>query len=357
MAYITLNRNKLRHNYRFLKQLFDNNRMQWSIVTKLLCGNSLFIEEIRKLGIKQVCDSRMTNVKTIKKIYPEVEVIYIKPPASKAIPDIIQYTDISFNTEYSTLKMLSDEARRQGKTHKVIIMIELGELREGVLRNDVLSIYQKALILPNIQIIGVGTNFSCLSGVLPDYDKLNQLVLYKDLLAAKFNTSMPYVSGGASVTIPLIFDNTLPKGINHFRIGETLFFGTDVYHSTKLSEMKHNVFLLHSEIIELEEKPLVPEGKLGNNLEGNMPEFDENDRGKTSIRAILDIGLLDVEYAHIYPEDDSISCTGACSDMLIVDLGKNILQYKIGDFITFRMDYMGAFRLMNSRYVGKKVIE
>ena len=55
--------------------------------------------------------------------------------------------------------------------------------------------------------------------------------------------------------------------------------------------------------------------------------------------------------------DNAISCCGACSDMLVVDLGENTTQYKTGDTIAFSMDYMGAVRLMNSRYIGKRVIE
>lgn len=232
-------------------------------------------------------------------------------------------------------------------------MIELGELREGVLRDDVLPIYEKTLTLPHIDIVGVGTNLSCLSGILPDYDKLNQLCLYRDLLHAKFGKAIPYVSGGTSVTIPLLTDKVVPAGINHFRIGETLFFGNDLYHDTLLPDMEHDVLKLYAEIIELEEKPLIPEGRLGTNLEGDTPEFDRNDRGKTSVRAILDIGLLDVEHTRIFPDDNAISCCGACSDMLVVDLGENTTQYKTGDTIAFSMDYMGAVRLMNSRYIGK----
>lgn len=357
MAYITLSRNKLKHNFQFLEKLFGSNAIQWAVVSKLLCGNILFLEEVIHLGFRQICDSRMTNIKAIKKIDPAIETIYIKPPASLAIQEVVQYVDISFNTEYSTLERLSAEASRQGKTHKVIIMVELGELREGVLRDDILDLYERALSLPNIQILGLGTNFSCLSGVLPDHDKLNQLALYRELLVSKHKKSLPLVSGGSSVTIPLLLDGTLPKGINHFRVGETLFFGTDVYHSDPMSEMKHNVFRLYAEIIELEEKSLIPDGRIGNNLEGNTPEYSDENRGKTTIRAILDIGLLDVEYAHIFPDDTSVSCMGASSDMLVVNLEENKNNYTVGDMLTFRMDYMGAFRLMNSMYIEKRVVE
>lgn len=357
MAYITLNKTLLRHNFNYLDNLFEGRGIRWAAVTKLLGGNALYLKEIAQLGIKQLCDSRIANIKTIKQINPDIETIYIRPPASWFIPDIVRYADISLNTQLLTLKKLSAEAGRQGVVHKVIIMVELGELREGVLRRNLIAFYRKAIALPHIRIVGVGTNFSCMSGVLPNYDKLNQLVLYHDLIVAKFNHAIEYISGGSSVTIPLIFEKALPRDVNHFRVGETLFFGTDVYHDSFIEGMKQDVFKLYTEIIELEQKPMIPDGLMGTNMEGHTPTYDELDRGKTSAKAILDVGLIDVEWEHIFPDDPSISCIGVSSDMLVVDLGCNPNDYKVGDVISFRMDYMGAFRLMHSKYIGKKVVE
>lgn len=196
MAYILLNREKLKYNYDFLERLFKGKGIEWAIVSKLLCGNNLFLEELLRLKPKQLCDSRISNLKVIKKISPQTETIYIKPPPLRSVPDIIRFADISFNTQFRTLEMLSAEAIKQNVVHKVVIMIELGELREGVMRENVITFYEKVFTLPHIQIIGIGTNFTCLSGVLPSHDKLNQLVLYRDLLASKFNRGIPWISGG-----------------------------------------------------------------------------------------------------------------------------------------------------------------
>ncbi len=308
-----------------------------------------------KLDIEQVCDSRVTNLKIIKSIKPSVETIYIKPPAKRSIPNIVRYADISMNTEIETIQLLSEEAQKQHKTHKIIIMIELGELREGVMADDFIEFYEKVFKLKNIEVVGIGANLSCLYGVLPNHDKLIQLSLYEQLIEAKFNRQIPYVSGGSSVTIPLIYQNLLPKGINHFRVGETLFLGTDVYNDSPFQEMESNVFRLYSEIIELIEKPLVPQGDMGTNLEGNTFEFDEDNLGKKSYRAIIDIGLLDVESTHIKPTDKNIEIVGASSDMLVIDLGENEKDYKTGGLIEFTLDYMGVLRIINSKYVEKIV--
>lgn len=355
MAFVTIDIKKLKSNYNYLDTLFKKNGIEWSIVSKMLSGNKLFLTELLKFDIKQICDSRVSNLQEIKAINPKIETVYIKPPAKLSIPDIVKYADISMNTEFETIMLLSKEAKRQNKTHKIIIMIELGELREGVLGEHLIDFYESVFKLENIQVVGLGTNLSCLYGVLPNHDKLIQLSLYEQLIEAKFDKQIPYVSGGSSVTIPLIFQNLLPKGINHFRVGETMFLGTDVYNNTKFEKMHSDVFSLNTEIIELIEKPLIPHGEMGTNVEGESFEFNESDIGETSYRAIIDLGLLDVETDHIELVDSSLKVAGASSDMIVIDLDENKKKYKVGDLIEFKLDYMGILRIMNSKYIEKKV--
>jgi predicted amino acid racemase len=356
MAFITLNAKKLKSNFMFLDLLFRKHDIQWSVVSKMLSGNKTFLSELLQLDINQVCDSRVTNLKVIKSINPNVETIYIKPPAKRSISSIVKYADISMNTEIRTIQMLSEEAFKQDKVHKIIIMIELGELREGVMGDHFMRFYEQVFNLKNIDVVGIGTNLSCLYGVLPNQDKLIQLSLYEQLIEAKFNRQIPYVSGGSSVTIPLIFQKLLPKAINHFRVGESLFLGTDVYNNVPLKKMHTDVFRLYSEIIELTEKPMVPSGETSTNVDGLSFEVDESLIGKTTYRAIVDIGLLDVDEKHIDPVDSSLSFVGASSDMLVLDLGTNDKKYKVGDLVEFTMDYMGALRVINSKYIDKRVV-
>ncbi|MCO5252163.1 MAG: alanine/ornithine racemase family PLP-dependent enzyme [Candidatus Kapabacteria bacterium] len=356
MAYVTLDSKKLKHNFDYLEKLFNKNGIQWSVVTKMLCGIKDYLAVLLKLNIKQVCDSRISNLRMVKSINPEIETVYIKPPASNVVNSVVKYADISMNTQIETIRLLSEEAQKQQKTHKIIIMIELGELREGVMGDDFVNFYSNVFKLKNIEVVGIGTNLSCLYGVLPNPDKLIQLSLYKQLIEAKFNRALPFVSGGSSVTIPLIFQKLLPKGINHFRVGETLFLGTDVYNDKPLNKMNNDVFRLYAEIIELIEKPVVPMGDFGTNVDGHSFEFNQDLVGQKSYRAIIDIGLLDVDERHITPIDPDMSFVGASSDMLVIDLGDNENKYKVGDFLQFKMDYMGTLRIINSKYIDKKII-
>lgn len=356
MAFLELYRSRLQHNHKFLKKLFDQRGIEWGVVTKLLCGNKSYIQEVLNLGITEIHDSRISNLRTVKGINPEIQTVYIKPPAKRSISKIVKYADVSFNSEYTTIKMLSDEAVKQKKLHKIIIMIEMGDLREGVVGENVIEFYNTVFKLPGIKIVGLGTNLNCLHGVMPSQDKLIQLSLYKQLIEVKFDRKIPWVSGGTSVTIPLLLKNMRPMGINHFRVGEILYFGLNLFTMKTVKGMKDDVFKLHAEIIELSEKPKVPVGELAENPSGEVTQINEADYGKTSYRAIIDIGLLDISPEFLIPDDKKIEISGASSDMLVIDLGRTRRNYKVGDLISFKLRYMGALSILNSDYIEKKVV-
>lgn len=356
MAFIQLYREKLQANYHHLEQLFAEQGIEWAVVSKMLCGHRVYLEELIGLGIRSVCDSRISNLATIKDIDPTVETIYIKPPAKRSIPDIVRHADVSFNTERYTIELLSAEAQRQGKVHRVIIMIELGDLREGIMGSHLMDFYASIFQLPHIEVAGIGANLNCLNGVLPSEDKLIQMSLYEQLIEAKFNVGIPWVSGGTSVIIPLLLRGQVPTGINHFRVGEALFFGNNLLTDEPLEGMHTDVIKLFAEVIEVTEKPRIPIGYLGENPSGEAFHVDEADYGKSSFRAILDVGLLDVDASFLIPDDDALKVFGASSDMLVLDLGDQRERYRVGDLVSFRLKYMGALSLLNSDYIGKEVV-
>lgn len=357
MAYVKLYRSELRHNYEFLDSLFKEHGVKWGITSKLLCGNRTFIEEVINLGIGEVHDSRISNLRVVKEIDPETITIYIKPPPRDAIPDVVKYADISLNTELSTLHDLSDEAVKQDRIHKVIIMIEMGDLREGVMREELLNFYEKVFKLPGIEVVGLGTNLNCLHGVMPDGDKLIQLSLYKQIIELRFKKEIPLVSGGTTVTIPLLLRNQLPVGVNHFRVGEALFFGKNLFTDGVIEGMSDQVMELYTQIIEISEKPVVPTGELGVNPQGRTTEITEDDYGKTTYRAIIDVGVLDIQPDYLIPVNENIKILDASSDMLVLDVGTNERGYKVGDMIRFKLKYMGALGLMSSDYIEKRVTD
>jgi ornithine racemase len=357
MAYLTLNKTKLKTNFEFLKNLFEEKNISWGVVSKLLCGNRMFLQELINLGVREIHDSRISNLAMVKKINPEVQTVYIKPVSKRNVGKMVEFADVSLNSELNTIHWISEEALLQNKKHKIIIMVETGDLREGVMGEHLVEFYSQIFQLPNIEVIGLGTNLNCLNGVMPSTDKLIQLSLYKQIIELKFNKKIPWVSAGTSVTIPLMFTHQLPLGINHFRVGETLYFGVDLFEEKIIEGMHGDVFEFHAEIIEMQEKPMLPVGNLAANPQGEVAEIDIDLYGQSSFRAILDIGLLDVDPKYLIPKDQNFEILGASSDMIIINLGKNPENYKVGDTLNFELKYMGALGLLNSDYVDKKVIQ
>lgn len=356
MAFLNLYREKLFDNYQFLKNQFEENGVEWGVVSKILCGNRTYLKELIKLGVVEIHDSRISNLAKIKEINPEIQTVYIKPPSKRNLADMVKYADVSLNSELDTIRWISEEAVHQQKLHKIIIMVETGDLREGVMGDHLLDFYSQIFELPGLEVIGLGTNLNCLNGVMPSADKLIQLSLYKQIIELKFSKKIPWVSAGTSVTIPLMLHKQLPKGINHFRVGETLYFGIDLFEDKLIEGMHGDVFELFAEIIEMQEKPLLPTGTLASNPQGKIAKLDEKLYGKTSYRAILDIGLLDMDPKYLIPEDDEFEILGGSSDMLILNLGENPKNYNVGDLISFRLKYMGALAVLNSSYIEKRVV-
>ena len=191
---------------------------------------------------------------------------------------------------------------------------------------------------------------------MPSHDKLIQLSLYQQIIALRFNKKLPIISGGSTVVLPMLKKNLIPSDINHFRIGEALYFGANLFEGTTFKGFYPSVFELDAQIIEIERKPYIPDGELQQNPSGESFEVDEKLYGKETFRAIVDIGLLDVNPDFIVPKIPGAEIMGSSSDMIVVDLKENKEAYKIGDHIQFDMKYMGALGLMNSRYIDKVVI-
>jgi len=355
MAFLKLHKDKLQDNFTFLKNMFEENDISWGVVSKLFCGNRMYLNELIDLGVREIHDSRISNLAKVKEINPEIQTVYIKPVSKRNVPKMVKFADVSLNSELNTIRWISEEAVNQNKYHKIIIMVETGDLREGVMGDHLVEFYAQIFELPNIEIIGLGTNLNCLNGVMPSTDKLIQLSLYKQIIELKFNKKIPWVSAGTSVTIPLMLHKQLPKGINHFRVGETLYFGVDLFEEKVIEGMHGDVFELNAEIIEMQEKPLLPSGTLASNPQGETIEINQKLYGKSSFRAILDIGLLDVDPKYLIPEDGEFEILGASSDMLILNLGTNPKEYKVGDLIKFNLKYMGALGILNSSYVDKVI--
>ncbi|MGI9526211.1 MAG: alanine racemase [Weeksellaceae bacterium] len=365
MAELLIHTDKIKENIKSLSSFFAERNVYWSLITKVFSGDKEFlthlltdevIEDIQSIG-----DSRLTSLKNLKEVNPDIRTIYIKPPAATYADEVVKYADISLNSSMETILALNEEAIKQDKIHHIIIMIDLGELREGINRTDIMDFYEQVFELSNISVLGIGSNLGCMYGITPTYDKLLQLALYKELIAEKFNRSVYMISGGSSITLPLLRDGVTPPEINHFRIGEAAFFGTEPLSGKQFLNLNTDTFEFCAHIIELEKKKMIPEGEISDASIGNIADLDEINRNETTYKAILDFGLLDVNHEDLVLKDESddIKFVGMTSDMTVLDIGDNLnadgtSRYQVGDVIHFTPNYMAVARLLNSKFIDRK---
>lgn len=362
MAELIIQTERIKNNIKTLSAFFDEHDIHWSLITKVFSGDLEFLKKILTDDviekINSVGDSRLTSLKNLKTVNPHMRTIYIKPPARVYADEVIKYADISLNSSLETIRALNKAAQKANKIHQVIIMIELGELREGVNRKDLMDFYEKIFELPHIEVIGIGSNLGCMYGVEPNYDKLLQLTLYKELISARFEKDLKFISGGTSITLPLIDRGIVPKEINHFRVGEAAFFGVSPLNNEQFMDLATDTFEFRANIIELGKKRRVPDGVISDASIGHAAEFSLEDAMEASYKAILDFGILDVDKGDINPVEGEMDFVGITSDMLVVDIGNNISEhgkprFRTGDQIRFNATYMGVARLLNSKFIDK----
>jgi len=352
---------RLIENIETLTAFMRKHEKEWSLVVKVLGTDKAVLEKILQhpavLGTHSIAVSQCKSLRMVKELNPSLRTMYIKPPALKNVPEIVKYADISVNSTIATIKALSEEAVKQDKMHQIIVMVEMGELREGIKREGLISFYKEIFKLPKLQVIGIGTNLGCMYGIQPTYDKLIQLVLYEQIIEAKFKRSMEMISGASSITIPILERGKVPEGINHFRIGEAAFLGTSPLENKPILGLNTGAFTFEANIVELYKKANQPDGIITDAGIGNIAENGLEEAESPSYKAIMDFGVLDVDAEHLIPEDPEIHFFGNSSDLTVYDLGDNPRGYKTGDAIKFRLKYMAVAKLMYSRFVEKVIID
>ncbi len=349
---VKINLEKIKHNTKKIVNMCNKIDIDVAGVTKVFCAHKKIVKVMIDGGINIVADSRIENLKKLQEF--NLPKMLLRLPMKSRTEEVVKYADISLNSELDTIKEISKSAVHINKVHKVILMIDLGDLREGVFdKEQVFSIVSEVMKLKGVIFHGIGTNLTCYGGVIPNENNLGKLVDIKKEINSKFNIDIEVISGGNSSSIHLINDSNMPKGINQLRIGEGIVLGRETAYGEDIQDTYNDCFKLEFEIVEQKEKPSIPIGQIGMDAFGNKPQFE--DKGLMR-RAICAIGRQDVDPSHIILDDENIEIIGASSDHLIIDVTNSEKDYKVGDIISSRLSYGGVLAVMTSKYVEKKYI-
>jgi len=342
---------KVKNNLDRITEMVKGSGSSLMIVTKGYSADMEIFKILDGSDIDYLADSRIQNLKKYEGA--KKERVLLRLPMNSETDEVVKYADISLNSELKTIKNLNESARRQNKIHKILLMIDLGDLREGIFFKNEDEIYhtvEEILNLKNIELFGLGVNLTCYGAVIPKRDNLSILVEIARKIEKKFDIKLQMISGGNSSSIYLIGRKELPEGINNLRVGEAFLLGGETAYSQKLEGFYDDAFTLEAEIVELKEKQSVPIGETGVDAFGNKPVYE--DRGIIK-RAIIAVGRQDVDPDALHPIDSKIDILGASSDHLILDISKSDMKYKVGDIVNFKLSYSSLLRATTSGYVDR----
>lgn len=344
---------RIAQNAGLVVRLCHDHCIQVAAVTKVVAAHPAVVQVFEQCGVDILADSRLENLAQIKNGGCSLPLMLLRIPAASQAAHVVQIADISLNSSVTTIQKLSQAAVQLNRLHKIILMVDLGDLREGLWPDRVVAVLRQIKGLPSLEVIGLGSNLMCYGGIIPTQEKMQMLVALRDQCRLETGMALDILNGGNSANLPLLASGKMPAEINQLRIGETILLGRSVIDRSPWPDTRQDTFRIVAEIVELERKPSRPIGLQGQDAFGSIPNFI--DRGNR-LRAICNIGRQDVVIDNLQPEDSGIIILGGSSDHLILDIEESSQQYQIGDEIALLPGYAALLAASTSRYVQKVVV-
>ncbi|GAB6138753.1 alanine/ornithine racemase family PLP-dependent enzyme [Halanaerobaculum tunisiense] len=298
-------------------------------------------------GVVGLADARLANLEQLATLNSPL--LLLRIPSLSEVGSVVELADISLNSELQVIQALNQAAQVKDKLHQVILLVDLGDRREGLLPEELFETIHKVKQLSNIKLVGLGTNLACLRGVLPTADKMQQLAQLVARARQEFALELPVISGGNSSSLPLLLEDDYQASSNQLRVGETILLGRQVPGGQPFTNTSQDTFRLKAEVIELKEKPTGATDQVGPNAFAETKEIV--DKGVRQ-RAILAVGRQDISPQGLVPLDKGLTIEGASSDHLILDVPAS-RKLALGDQVEFKLDYAALLQAVTSPYVEK----
>ena len=342
---------KIHHNADRLVRLLAKRGISVTGVTKAMLGSPAIAKTLLRAGVTSLGDSHIGNIERLRRARQPSTMTLIRCPMLSEATRVVTHSDVSFNTELEVIRQLSAAALATDITHGIVLMVELGDLREGIMPEDLHRTVGETLRLPNIVLKGLGTNLACRSGVVPDTRNMGELSALADSIDARFGLALDTISGGNSANLTWALEAADTGRINNLRLGEAILLGREPLHRTSIEGLHTDAITLVAEVIESKIKPSQPWGRTAQGAFGWIPPTE--DRGLVS-QAILALGHQDCDPEGL-SEPPGVAIIGASSDHLIVQCLDQRLA--VGTELSFEPNYSALLRAMTSPFVAKNTKE
>lgn len=341
---------RIRYNAAALVQRLDARGIRVTGITKATLGSPEIARELLAAGVTALGDSRVENLERLRASGIDAPLVLVRSPMLSQVDRVVAVADVSLNTERTVLAGLSRAATATGRVHGVVLMVELGDLREGILPGDLHDVVRTTLALPGLELRGIGTNLACQSGIAPDARNMGQLSALATEVEATFGVELLVVSGGNSANLGWALGDGDVGRVDELRIGEAILLGCEPLHRTPIEGLHTDAFTLVGEVIESKVKPRQPWGDVGQSAFGAVPAI--SDAGE-ACRVIVALGRQDVDSAGLVAPAD-LTVLGASSDHLV--LAADSPCWPVGSEVAFQLGYSALLGAMTSPFVAKELL-
>lgn len=322
-------------------------------VTKAVCGEPAVARAMLAGGCTMLADSRLENVARLRDAGIGAPVMLLRQPARSEADDAVRLCDLTLVSEIATARALSAAALAQRTTHEVVLMVECGDRREGVMEGQAGEACRQVLDLPALTLAGLGSVLGCLCGVVPTIQSRERFAALARRLEQELDVGFRLVSAGNTDHLPLVAAGTLPSRIDQLRVGEGILSGTVEYEVHPTVPLPHqDAFTVKAPVVELMDKPSAPEGPVSLDAFGRAHDWP--DLGPRR-RALVALGEIDLRIEGLRPRQTGVTLVGASSDVLIVDVTDASPPVRLWEELAFEADYMAVATGWASSLTRKKV--
>ncbi len=316
-------------------------------VTKAVDGEPRVGEAMLEAGAAGLADSRLAALTRLA-AHALAPLTLIRTPQPDEVEAAAQIADRVLLSDPGAARALGERA--PGAPIEILLTVDLGDRREGVLPDDARAVAAALARLPGVVLAGIAVNFACLSGQLPSQHLFREA---ERILAtiAKHCPGEPLLSVGGTCCIQHL-DGYVPRVRTEVRSGGGPLYGYDFVSGMPLAGMERTDPLLTAVVLECHEKPPAPPAPAGCDCFGHVPATQLPD--EDAWYALIHLGRRDCEPAGLRP-----LMPGACLAGMASDVGVLIVPERLapGEHVTFAADYDAFVRAVTSPFVVKAYTE
>ncbi len=365
MPKICLNRSALEHNLRIITRLASRWNFQWLPVLKMVASYPPIKNFLRANGYPVTGTADIDEYLCSGAVPTPDAHVYINIAPLQRAEDVVRRFQRSAVSSREGLRAMEQAAAQTGLRHEILLMIDLGDGREGIPVGPELDSLLKSIERhppAHARIAGIGATLGCMSGLCPDDGIMRRLIgIMKDI--RNVIPSPATVSLGGSIFwnwFALHHDSfheeiqKIPGWKIELRMGDPLLVGFDMYRNTAFlgGNFRRDVFELQAQVLEVQKKHPHKDGTYVTN--GHGGHLDETCI-RPRIQALLDCGILHTDVTDIKPDWPEAELINYSGNYTVFDVTKCPQRPVQGDVVRFYPGYWAVARAFRTPQTEKTV--